>query len=196
MKIICHRGYWKKKHQQNSLPAISSSFPFDGVEIDLRSMQATIVLSHDPLLGKNFDSLDEAFNLNAPANFFWALNIKEDGLGPELARLIRKHAIKNYMCFDLSYPQSVVYRKLGLRVFERFSDQEKQLPKPPWLVMDCFKSSNFNKVLSECEGKKLFVISPELHGQNHLPAWNRIKKLNIKNWLCTDYPTEARKFFS
>lgn len=198
MKIVCHRGQWLNHKDQNSLMSIRRSFLYDGVEIDIRSNNGKIVLSHDPILSRQrYTSLEDAFRLKAPQNFFWALNIKEDGLGVELKKLLRKYKIKNYMCFDLSFPESVVYEKSGLEIFNRSGDKEPEISGKK-LVFDCFSARNFRRSLKRIPASStLMVISPELHGQGHSGAWKDLKVHSFKEtFLCTDYPAEAREFFS
>ena len=197
MKIICHRGLWKVKSEQNSLSSVEKSFSFDGVETDLRSLNGRIVLSHDPVMTwKRYASLEDAFRLKAPEHFFWALNIKEDGLSEELSRLLKKYRIKNYMCFDLSFPEAVSYEEKKMRMFSRFGDREREV-KGRDLVFDCFSSRSFASSIKTLPlSSRVMVISPELHGHAHLSAWKVLKKMKFRNQsLCTDYPHEAREFF-
>lgn len=198
MKIICHRGHWLNHNDQNSLMSIRRSFDFDGVEIDIRSLDKKIVLSHDPVLSrKKYTSLEDAFRTKAPQNFFWALNIKEDGLGSELKKLLSKYKIKNYMCFDLSFPESVLYRKSGLEIFNRYGDREPEISGKK-LVFDCFSTRNFRSSLRRIPpSSTLMVISPELHGHGHSGAWRELRTHSFKDTLlCTDFPAEAGKYFN
>ena len=48
---------------------------------------------------------------------------------------------------------------------------------------------------------KICIISPELHGFEHIKFWRKLKEVNKyeKNkiiYLCTDYPNEASKYFN
>jgi glycerophosphoryl diester phosphodiesterase len=196
MKIVCHRGAWKKKSAQNTLSAIKEALAYDGVEIDLRNFNGKIVMSHDPLKGPAYDTLESAFKLKAPDGFFWALNIKEDGLASNLRKLLGKYRITNYMCFDLSFPEKVTYVESGLRVFERFGDLEPRLPPTREIVLDCFKENSLGRFLKAAGRKRTFVISPELHGRDHAKAWRSLKGTRGERWLCTDFPEEASEYFS
>jgi hypothetical protein len=204
MKIICHRGLWKKKVQQNGKHAcVMGQKIFDGIEIDLKNYAGDIVLSHDPIKkGQTLTRLEDLFKESSLS--FYALNIKEDGLGPQLKKLIIKYKIKNYMCFDLSRPEWVTYRSLNLQSFDRFGDQD---PLPPiidqGLVVDIFNQRSYTKVFTHLAGLTnqvdLFVISPELHGHDPILFWKKLKKLSL-HWkgtlyLCTDHPQDADLFF-
>ena len=205
MKIICHRGLWSKSSEHNSLKAcLEGAKYYDGIEVDLKNHNGKIVLSHNPL-AKNQQAVQlESLFRKTPKTFF-ALNIKEDGLAPELKKLISRHKIKNYMCFDLSLPESLQYQKEQLKIFSRVGDLD---PKPKVyandLVIDVFTQSNFTKILRTLKGLKgphqLFFISPELHGDKVEENWSKIKKFiqtsNHSAYLCTDLPSKALQFFN
>ena len=205
MKIICHRGLWKKKVQQNEKYAcVMGQKMFDGIEIDLKNHAGEIVLSHDPINnGQTLTRLEDLFKENQFS--FYALNIKEDGLGPKLKKLIIKHKIKNYMCFDLSRPEWLTYRNLNLKSFDRFGDED---PLPTHidqgLVLDIFNQRSYIKVITHLtrltDQVDLFIISPGLHGQDPIQFWRKLKKLSL-HWkgtlyLCTDHPQKADHFFN
>ena len=204
MKIICHRGLWKTKKEQNSFKACAQGNDlFDGIEIDLKNQNGKIVLSHDPLNAKQSPALLElVFKTNPTA--FYALNIKEDGLGPELLRLINKYKIKHYMCFDLSKPEELKYRKLKLSIFERAGDKDGfPLDSNNGMIVDIFDQKNLNWTLEQLVSTKaraLFFISPELHGNTEQAMWKKLKtfekSLKIKLYLCTDFPEKAASFFA
>lgn len=197
MKIICHRGCWKSKKEQNSLSSIQKSFAYDGVEIDLRSLNGRIVLSHDPLSsGVKYPLLEDAFRLGASKKFFWALNIKEDGLSEMLSVLLKKYKIANYMCFDLSFPEAVCYERKKIKTFSRTGDREPEIHKRN-LVFDCFSSISFSRSIRRVPATStVMVISPELHGNAYHSAWKVLRKMSFKSsYLCTDFPEEAIQFF-
>lgn len=203
MKIICHRGLWTSKKSQNSLKACDKGMKhFAGIEIDLKNKNGEIVLSHDPLTKKqDAPLLAEVFKQNP--NSFFAMNIKEDGLSAELHKLIKKYKIKNYMCFDLSVPEKQQYLKKNLKVFERMGDIDPAPVSKGGLVLDVFELKNWSKTLAQLKKQypknALFIISPELHGQDHLTVWKLLKKnfpSHSGHFLCTDRPEEADLFFN
>ena len=49
MKILCHRGYWKKEADKNTLAAIKDAFESGrGMESDIRDFDGKLVISHNP----------------------------------------------------------------------------------------------------------------------------------------------------
>ena len=49
MKIICHRGFWKKEQEQNTVSSFINAYSMGfGVELDVRDSNSEIVISHDP----------------------------------------------------------------------------------------------------------------------------------------------------
>ena len=47
MKIIAHRGLWKKKSEQNTIKSINEALMNDyGIETDIRDYRNKIVVSH------------------------------------------------------------------------------------------------------------------------------------------------------
>lgn len=207
MKIICHRGYWRNLSEQNSEIACKKSIQYDGMEIDLRTKNGEIVLSHDMILeSKKYTTLKQVFK-KFPKTFF-ALNIKEDGMAPKLSKLIKKYSINNFMSFDHSSPESLSYKHFRLNAFARVGDHDgHKTGKEMGIVIDVFKKRNLKSVLLKVKKsplkKSYFFISPELHKRNHLPEWKEIDDFLSKNptirgrsFLCTDFPEEARTFFS
>lgn len=205
MKIVCHRGHWSRKDEQNKLKACLRALQFfDGVEVDLKNKNGKIVLSHDPLKSnQETSSLEALFKKKSPG--LYALNIKEDGLGLELRKLISKYQIQNYACFDLSRPEYLKYKELGLRVYDRFGDQDvlPENSKPDGIIFDTFhaeKFPRFLKKLSTLPRVPVMFISPELHQQSPYEAWEGLLRLEQQTsrsfYLCTDLFEEARTFFS
>jgi glycerophosphoryl diester phosphodiesterase len=191
MKLIAHRGYWEKKHQQNTYESIFLGLIFsDGVEIDLRLYQNKIIISHDSI--KNdypILYLDAVLPLakEFPSKI-WALNIKEDGLGHQLIKDLRKYPKLKYFCFDMSFPETYLYLKKKLKIATRISDIEVENPflskKAIFYVQDSF--IKFKKI-ETLHKKNIMLISPELHKKKI--SKNKIKNLvTDKNlhFLCTD----------
>lgn len=194
MKIIPHRGFWTSDLDKNSAEAILDALDlFDGVEIDLRDGDEEIVIEHDPFMeGMAFEDLLMTLNEEQKKKFF-ALNIKSDGLSRVLRILLNKHGIQNYMCFDMSFPESLNYKKNRLNRFSRMSDLEK-LPQDLYegvLVDGFFKDASPQKIAS-LKTKKM-IISSEIHGRDPYSFWCDLK-LVMKNdpdlMICTDIPCE------
>ena len=98
MKIISHRGYWKKKEEQNTELAfqrsLSSGFK---IETDLRDRNGDLVISHD-LPRQKFVEIEilekiiRRFDNSKPL----AINIKSDGLAKKVKDLLSQSNIKEY----------------------------------------------------------------------------------------------------
>lgn len=190
MKIIAHRGYWENKDQQNTSEAILLGLVFsDGVEIDLRLYNNKIIISHDSMT--NTSSILFLSQILLLSNEFpsktWALNIKEDGLAPHLVQELKKFPELKYFCFDMSFPETVIYIKQKLKIASRISDLEEEnifiSKHATFYVQDNFKHLKHIKTLYK---KRIMLISPELHKRNF--SEKKIKKMlnNDTHFLCTD----------
>ena len=47
-------------------------------------------------------------------------------------------------------------------------------------------------------GKRVCVVSPELHNRKYHNFWKKLKSMNLAGeiMMCTDYPDEAGRFFN
>lgn len=207
MKIISHRGFWRKKSEKNSFIAFRRAFENGfGVETDLRDQNGRIVISHDMPKGKCL-GLEEFFRLyrSFRGRPVLALNIKADGLQSKLKDALLRHRIANYFVFDMSIPDALGYRKTRLTMFSRQSEVE---PEPllynssqgVWLD-EFFGHWIDSSVIRRHARKKICIVSPELHGRDHRRAWNQYRKIQRslkynRLMICTDYPDKAQEFFN
>jgi len=135
-----------------------------------------------------------------------AINIKSDGLHTLVCQALKEYRISNYFLFDMSVPDSLGYLKMKAKVFTRESEFEI-VPcfyrEAAGVWMDEFSrhwitAEKIRKHLNN--GKKICIVSPELHGRKQVSVWREYRKL-IKQkdsdqiMLCTDFPEEARRFF-
>ncbi|MDA9945228.1 hypothetical protein N9D65_00090 [Schleiferiaceae bacterium] len=207
MKIISHRGYWLAEEEKNSINAFNRSFSLNfGTETDIRDHQRSLVISHDIAdeSSLNFNEFLEIYcatNMNLPL----ALNIKADGLHEELSSSLNSFSISNYFVFDMSIPDTLKYIDLGINFFIRQSEYESELPfyeNAAGIWLDSFNSHWYSEDVVKShinKGKKVSIVSSELHGRNYLSHWQVLKTWDvIKNdnvFLCTDFPELATKFF-
>jgi hypothetical protein len=174
-----------------------------GLETDIRDESGRLVISHDPPTGNSF-TLESLFADWANATPV-ALNIKADGLRSLLKPLLARHRIVNYFCFDMSVPETLAYRRDGLRFFTRESEYE---PNPALYAdaagvwMDMFHGEWISpaRIREHLQaGKQVALVSPELHGRPHLAFWTRLRDARLHAerdlMLCTDLPLAAREFF-
>ncbi len=192
MKLIAHRGYWEKKEQQNSFEAIMLGLIYsDGVEIDLRMYKGEIIVSHDHI--NKDDQILRFADVLALTKCFtekvWALNIKEDGLSLELKKLLSTYSDLNYFCFDMSFPESVKFKKNRIDSAARLSDLELEnsflSESAKVFIVDAFFDY---PIFSQSFDRPAFVISPELHGhqQKTEELIDRYSANFSEVYLCTD----------
>lgn len=198
MKILAHRGLWRKPEEQNTLGAFRAAFDAGfGAELDIRDSMGWVVVSHDPVT-LNYPPL----RLETVLTFYsvlcsnlplpLALNIKADGLLPLLPPLP-----PSAFCFDMSTPEMLRYAEAGVRFFTRYSEHDYRLLQEQaagvwWDWRDVLPED-----IDFEDDKLCCLVSPELHGKPHLPFWDRLKTFlpNDRVMLCTDHPEEARAFF-
>ena len=207
MKIISHRGIWKKIKDQNKIDSLLKSIDLGyGIEFDVRDYNSKIVISHD-LPNKSSPKLEDLFKKINYKGVYLLINIKSDGLQAKLNNLIKKYKINNYFVFDMSIPDTLIYIKYKIKFLIRISEFENNIElinKSSGLWIDHFKSSrfNFDYITSFIKyRKKIFIVSPELHKKKFINNWKILKNIenkfpNLQIYLCTDYPNKADKFFN
>jgi hypothetical protein len=211
MKIIAHRGFWSAPGEKNTVVAfqrcIDEGF---GIETDIRDYQGALVVSHDvPKPGQqllSFDSFLEMYMQNKDKHAVLAINIKADGLHELLQGAIRKHNLQSYFVFDMSFPGLFFsYRKSGLTFYTSLNDY---IQKPilhneaAGIWLDAYEDTWFNMTDVElylADGKKVCIVSPELHGREYESLWADIKESGVYRnenlQLCTDFPQQAAIYF-
>ncbi|MBU3888376.1 hypothetical protein FM996_10510 [Methylosinus sporium] len=216
MQILSHRGWWRSPEEKNSAVAMQRAFAAGfGVETDVRDCDGALVISHDmprTRQGIPFFTFDDFLALytriGAPSTL--ALNIKSDGLVEPLREALAAHGVTRYFVFDMSIPDTRSYLSHGLTVFTRWSEYEPgsrldEAASGFWL--DAFEDAFVEPraILSGVDGgKKVAIVSPELHHKPHLDAW-RIWRHTFETmspaareliFLCTDLPGDANVFFN
>lgn len=203
MKFLAHRGLWRHEHEQNTLQsfreAIAQGF---GIETDIRDFGDSLRISHDVPHG-NEPLLEEFVDLMQNASIIEelpvALNIKADGLASKINAVMPKTRANSFF-FDMSVPDQRSYLKLNMPVYARMSEVEKS---PAWfgpskgVWLDQFDHLWFGPEQIEqllSKGKKVCVVSSELHGRDPEGLWGLLKRFanNFNVMLCTDYPVNAR----
>ena len=217
MQILAHRGFWglqdsTKQIKPNSLESFKHAFQNGfGIESDLRDFDLQLVISHDmptsqALRAQSLFALYKNFSHNPPI----ALNIKADGLQNLLKKLLKKYQIQNYFCFDMSVPDMRIFAQNGLNFFTRISEIEQNCvlyDEAQGVWCDEFYSHWISEstILTHLEnGKKVAIVSPELHKRQYLSAWRNYKQIIESNalsgdsriFLCTDFPHLAKEFFN
>jgi len=203
MIVLSHRGYWQHPDEKNGDLAFKRSFDLGfGTETDVRDHHGQLVISHDmpkgcelPLTGL----IDRLNHRHLPL----AINIKADGLVAPLTQFMKTAGVHDWFVFDMSIPDMRSYLQAGAPVFARMSEVEKNpayFQETIGIWLDAFSSIWYtcDDVLALLKhGKRVCVVSPELHGREFSSLWQMLLPLSKETQLmiCTDHPEQARKFF-
>lgn len=203
MIVISHRGYWTSLEERNTEAAFRRSFDLGfGTETDVRDLAGQLVISHDPPIGGEM-SLRDYLAVPGATALTQAINVKADGLALQIGRALRAAEVADWFVFDMSLPDTIQQVKAGNPVFLRMSEYE---PSPPLLSqaagvwLDAFETRWWDRQTIEALigiGKRVCVVSPELHRRPHLDAWEALRPIAAlpSLLLCTDFPEAARAFF-
>lgn len=208
MKILSHRGYWKLPEERNTEVAFHRSFGLGfGTETDFRDLNGQLVISHD-IATEGAMPASQFFEIykQYESNLHLAINIKSDGLQGLLRVALEKYNITNYFLFDMSVPDGLAYvRQGGFQIFTRQSEYERMpsfYEDAQGVWMDMFLSDWIEErdIAAHLEkGKKVCIVSPDLHKRAYLPFWERLNRMSIIKsdnlMLCTDFPEEAKNVF-
>jgi hypothetical protein len=203
MKIIAHRGFWHETAEMNTKVAFRRAREYGfGIETDIRDFGAEIVISHDPSKDGAMPLQELIQDLTDP-ELILALNIKADGLSSNLAEILKDKCTLNSFVFDMSGPEYLKYKSMGIRTFDRRSEFELGFDshnEPDGVWLDAFESDQWMlDWLKSGKGEVLdtVIVSPELHGRPHLGFWAELReRVNTEKLaICTDLPLEAEIFF-
>ncbi|MFH7766814.1 phosphodiesterase [Acinetobacter sp. BSP-28] len=204
MIILSHRGYWRQPYEKNTIVAFTHSFNLGfGTETDIRDQNGTLVISHDMPLNDVL-TFKDFLNIYGQSDLPLALNIKSDGLAHSLKEHMQNVHSANWFVFDMSIPDMRSYIKLGVPVFTRMSEVERE---PVWfdqvdgVWLDSFSHEWYSSALIEkllLQGKKVCIVSSELHGRDKTYLWSLLSSLShyTQLMLCTDIPKEAEAYFN
>jgi hypothetical protein len=211
MEILAHRGLWKFPEERNTLTAFKLALNFGfGIELDVRDLNGSIVISHDIPVEGSVDLLSTLLEMYSRSKFSscLALNIKSDGLQKHLAKLLSEFNINNYFIFDMSIPDTLGYFRSNLETYIRISDIEEINP----FLMDSSQGIWLDGLMGEWVqpetilalanyNKPICLVSPELHKRDFLPFWESVKQAIEAGVspsllkICTDLPKEAGEYF-
>lgn len=213
MEILSHRGYWLAVDEKNSELAFRRSFSIGfGTETDVRDCGGNLVISHDMPTGTemSFDAFLSIY-VEYSRDLTLAINIKADGLGRRVQEAMARFGVTRWFTFDMSVPDFMQQTALGLPAFCRRSDVEPASPQEQvaagvWL--DSFEEGEVDVEVIKASlgrGKRVCVVSPELHGRAQAACWASLRKLadetrNARGhtdglMLCTDVPEDAKRYF-
>lgn len=208
MLILSHRGFWTSPAEKNQAIAFRRSFESGfGTETDFRDFVGQVVIAHDPPMPGATPAADffEVHRSIAPGVPL-ALNIKADGLANWMRELLDRFGVQDCFAFDMSVPDALWYLRAGIPTFTRQSEYE---PEPAfyreaagvWVdgfLGDWATAADIARHLDA--GKRVCLVSPELHRRDHRAMWDRIAAFPFRSdprlMICTDLPLEARSVFN
>ena len=163
MKKILHRV-----NTINYLKTVPKEF---GVEVDIRSFNNKIIVSHEPLLnGVPFEEWISFYKHD-----FLILNVKEEGLEKYLMDILKKHEIKDFFFLDQSFPFLLKKIKSGekrcaIRIseFESIDSAYNLAGMIEWVWIDYFNKFPLNQndfIVLKKLGFKVCIVSPEIQGK-------------------------------
>ena len=177
MKKILHRV-----NTINHLKTVPKEF---GVEVDIRSFNNKVIISHEPLLnGTEFEDWISFFEHD-----FLILNIKEEGLEKYVLDILEKHKVKDFFFLDQSFPFILKTinsgeKRCAIRIseFESIDSAYNLAGRIEWVWIDYFNKFPLNQtefMRLKKLGYKICIVSPEIQGKEI----NEIKIL--RNFLIT-----------
>ena len=163
MKLISHR-----RNTVSQLLATDSKY---GVEVDIRSEGARLIIHHDPFVaGESFDEW-----INAYQHGTLILNVKEEGLEARLISLMQSKGIDDIF-LDQSFPFLMKWSRAGehrcavrISEFESIETALTLAGKVDWVWVDCFTHFPLcEKDVKRLKGAgfKICLVSPELQGRD------------------------------
>lgn len=203
MIILSHRGYWLESTEKNKEVAFRRSFDLGfGTETDVRDRKGELVISHDMPNGNEM-TLDDFLKIFGKRTLPLAMNIKADGLVIPLNKAMQAKGITDWFVFDMSIPDTRGYLQAGVPVFARMSEVEREpawLDKSAGVWLDAFNGTWYDANVVDSllkSGKRVCIVSPELHGRDYEPLWNTLLPLaeHPALMLCTDFPERAKIYF-
>ena len=175
MEIIAHRI-----NTINKLKSLNINL---GVEVDIRSNEKNLIISHDPF--------SDYINFKDWLSFYkhgtLILNVKENGLEEELLKTMKNFKKENFFILDQSFPYIINTTSTGekrcavrLSEYESINTVLSLKNKLGWVWIDFFTKfpldSEIYKILKK-HNFKLCFVSPELQGH---PI---SKCLELKNFI-------------
>ncbi|MGE6740872.1 hypothetical protein ACQKGC_11410 [Allorhizobium pseudoryzae] len=206
MKILAHRGWWLSPAEKNSEVAFRRAFEGGfGVETDVRDQEGILRIAHDVPVGDGLMSFADFLRLHRsyPGAGRIALNIKADGLQKLLRSDLAENPVNDLFCFDMAVPDALGYVRDGFCTYTRQSEVETVpafLDQAQGVWLDAFYGGWIVPEVVEqhlAAGRRVALVSPELHGRDHRAAWDSWRGLRSDRLeICTDLPDQAANFFN
>ena len=175
MEIIAHRI-----NTINQLKNLNTNL---GVEVDIRSNDKNLIISHNPF--SDYINFEEWLSFYKHGTLI--LNVKENGLEKELIKTMQNFKKDNFFILDQSFPYLVNTIKKGekrcavrLSEYESINTVLSLKNKLNWVWIDFFTKFPLDfetyKILKK-HNFKLCIVSPELQGHTNS------KCLDLKKYI-------------
>jgi hypothetical protein len=191
------------QHRVNDLLSLRNTPKDFGVEVDVRSTDSDLYLSHDPFTkGVSFREYLEGYN-----HRLLVLNVKEDGLESACLELLNNFGVKDYFFLDQPIPSLVRgglqgFRDVACRMseFESIQSTRLQAPFANWVWVDFFMKPEIEVGLFgtlKSLGLKVCLVSPELHSIDRIHEVRELRDILFSQGVtpdavCTKYPEKWR----
>ncbi len=186
------------RHRTNRLADLALLDRSWGAEIDIRSRNGRLILSHDPHKnGEPFDRFVQSFSRRGQQGPL-VLNTKEDGLEEEILKTLKRFQVNNYFFLDTTVPTTVrlavkgnlPYFAVRASEFEPVEAALRFKNRVDWVWVDCFsgRPAPVSMIRKLAAHFRVCLVSPELPGYP-LSAIRRFKGLGlISDAVCTKAP--------
>lgn len=186
------------EHRKNTSSELVSVPRPHGVEVDVRSSQKRLYLSHDSFTaGEDFESWLGNF-----AHKFLVVNVKEENLESACRDLLTDAGVESYFFLDQASAQLIRSGLEGWRDgacrFSEFENPSSALVSLcDWVWVDTFLpgTKSFKTVHElKIRGLKVCLVSPELHGSERETearefAEQALGQDVLADAVCTKYPS-------
>lgn len=160
------------RHRRNTAEELRATPTEFGIELDLRSQGARVIVHHDPFVaGEDFERWLEDYR-----HRLLILNVKEEGLEQRLIALMRERGIEDWFFLDQSFPFLIRTARAGesrcavrISEFETIETAMTLAGQVRWVWVDCFSRFPLNGEQARrlhAAGFRLCLVSPELQGRD------------------------------
>lgn len=183
-------------HRVNRIKQLKKIDRIYGVEVDIRSYQNKLILSHDPnSRGDYLENYLKEFN-----HAILVANVKEAGIEKKILRLIKKYKIKKYFLLDVEFPflyKATIkgQKNIAIRFSEKESIQTVKnfINKVSYVWIDTFKKFPINKEnLSILNKFNKCLVSPD-RWQRAFEIKKYLKIIKRRN-ITIDYVMSSKKY--
>ncbi len=139
-------------HRVNSIKGLEKVPSSSGIELDVRSSDAGLILNHEPgISGESFSNFLEVYSHD-----LLVVNIKEAGIEKDVINSLSNNNIENYFLLDIEFPFLLQnHKQLGQHLSVRFSKYESietanNFAKTVnWLWIDTYEDFEINSYNAE-----------------------------------------------